>query len=118
MAEKPWLAQYPVGVPAEIQLDGRTTLVDLFEQAFLAYAERDAAACMGSRLRYADMDRLSQELGAWLQSIGLESGARVALMMPNLPQYMVAIAAVLACRLCRRQCQSALHGARTGVSTR
>jgi long-chain acyl-CoA synthetase len=95
LADKPWLAQYPDGVPAEIEFDGHTTLVDLFEQAFLTYAQRDAAACMGSRLRYADVDRLSQELGAWLQSIGLAPGARVALMMPNLPQYMVAIAAVL-----------------------
>jgi long-chain acyl-CoA synthetase len=95
LADNPWLSQYPAGVPAQIQVDARMTLVDLFEQAFVDYAERDAAACMGSRLRYADMDRLSQELGAWLQSIGLAPGARVALMMPNLPQYMVAIAAVL-----------------------
>ena len=82
-------------MPAEILLDKHTTLVDVLEQAFLAYPDRDAAACMGSRLRYADLDRLSQELGAWLQTIGLDAGARVALMMPNLPQYMVAIAAVL-----------------------
>lgn len=95
MADKPWLAQYPAGVPAEIELDDHTTLVDLFDQAFITYADRDAAACMGSRMRYADMDRLSRELGAWLQSTGLDAGARVALMMPNLPQYMVAIAAVL-----------------------
>jgi long-chain acyl-CoA synthetase len=95
LADKPWLAQYPAGVPAEIELDSHTTLVDLFDQAFATYANRDAAACMGSRMRYADMDRLSRELGAWLQSTGLDAGARVALMMPNLPQYMVAIAAVL-----------------------
>ncbi len=95
MADKPWLAQYPAGVPAEVDLDGHTTLVDVLEQAFCAYAERDAAACMGARLRYADIDRLSRDFGAWLQSIGLGAGARVALMMPNLPQYMVTIAAVL-----------------------
>ena len=76
-------------------MDGRTTLVDMLETAFHRYAQRDAATSMGSRLRFADMDRLSRDLGAWLQSLGLARGARVALMMPNLPQYMVAIAAVL-----------------------
>ena len=95
MAEKPWLAQYPASVPAEIALDRHTTLVDVLESAFRTYASRDAAACMGSHLRFADVDRLSHDLAAWLQSLGLAHGARVALMMPNLPQYMVAIAAVL-----------------------
>jgi long-chain acyl-CoA synthetase len=95
LTDKPWLEQYPPSVPAEIELDRRTTLVDVLEAAFRKYAQRDAAACMGSRLRFADLDRRSQDLGAWLQSLGLARGARVALMMPNLPQYMVAIAAVL-----------------------
>ena len=92
---RPWLAQYPAGVPAEIRIEGQTTLVDVLEGAFRQYAKRDAAACMNSRLSFAEIDRLSQDLGAWLQQRGLERGARVALMMPNLPQYMVAIAAVL-----------------------
>jgi len=92
---QPWLAQYPPSVKATIELDGHTTLVDVLDAAFRQYAQRDAAACMGTRLRFADVDRLSQDLGAWLQSLGLERGARIALMMPNLPQYIVAIAAVL-----------------------
>jgi len=95
LADKPWLAQYPPGVPAEIALDERTTLVDVLEAAFRLYAQRDASACMGTHLRFADIDRLSHDLGCWLQSLGLARGARVALMMPNVPQYMVAIAAVL-----------------------
>ena len=95
MADRPWLTQYPAGVPEEIRLDGCTTLVDVLEAAFRAFADRDAAACLGSRLRFAEVDQLSQDFGAWLQSLGLARGARVALMMPNLPQYMVAIAAVL-----------------------
>ena len=95
MTTKPWLAQYPASVPAEIPLDAHTTLVDVLESAFRAYASRDASACLGSRLRFADIDRLSHDLAAWLQSLGLAHGARIALMMPNLPQYMVAIAAVL-----------------------
>jgi long-chain acyl-CoA synthetase len=95
LTAKPWLAEYPPSVGATIELDGHTTLVDVLDAAFRQYAQRDAAACMGTRLRFAEIDRLSQDLGAWLQAVGLERGARVALMMPNLPQYMVAIAAVL-----------------------
>ena len=95
MTDKPWLEQYPPNVPAEIDLDDHTTLVDVLDGAFRQHAQHDAAACMGTRLRFGDIDRLSLDLGAWLQSLGLARGARVALMMPNLPQYMVAIAAVL-----------------------
>src|SRR6185369_11344020 len=72
-----------------------TSLVDLLEEAFRRHAARPASECMGSRLRFGQIDDLSEALGAWLQSKGLEPGSRVALMMPNLPQYMVAIAAVL-----------------------
>jgi long-chain acyl-CoA synthetase len=92
---RPWLAEYPQGVPAEVSWDPKTTLVDVLEGAFKHYAQRDALACMGTRLTFAQLDRLSQDLAAWLQQRGLERGARVALMMPNLPQYSVAIAAVL-----------------------
>ncbi len=92
---RPWVAEYPAGVPAEVQIDAHMTLVDVLEGAFRQYAKRDACACMGERLTFADLDRLSQDFGAWLQQRGLERGARVALMMPNLPQYSVAIAAVL-----------------------
>ena len=95
MNHKPWLDNYPPGVPAEIELDGRTTLTDLLDASFKQFADRDAVACMGSHLRYADIDRLSHDLAAWLQSLKLKPGARIALMMPNLPQYAVAIAAVL-----------------------
>lgn len=95
MADKPWLAQYPESVPAEISMDTHTTLVDVLDSAFRNFAGRDAAACLGSHLRFADVDRLSHDLAAWLQALGLARGARVALMMPNLPQYMVSIAAVL-----------------------
>jgi long-chain acyl-CoA synthetase len=95
MTRRPWLQHYPPGVPAEIALDAHTTLVDVLDHAFRQYAGRDAAACLGSRLRFREIDELSQSLAAWLQARGLARGARVALMMPNLPQYMIAIAAVL-----------------------
>ena len=94
-ASRPWLAEYPPGVPADVHIDKHMTLVDVLEGAFVQYAKRDACACMGERLTFADLDRLSQDLGAWLQQRGLARGSRVALMMLNLPQYSVAIAAVL-----------------------
>lgn len=92
---KPWLKSYPDGVPADISLDATTTVVTLLEDAFRRFASRDAAVCLGSRVRYRDLDELSLALGAWLQNKGLAKGTRVAIMMPNLPQYMVSIAAVL-----------------------
>jgi long-chain acyl-CoA synthetase len=92
---QPWLAEYPAGVPSQVTLDEHTTLVDMLEGAFRHYAKRDACACMGKRLTFAELDSQSRHLGAWLQQRGLERGDRVALMMPNLPQYSVAIAAVL-----------------------
>jgi len=67
----------------------------MLEESFRIYASRDAAECMDKRVSFGEIDDLSRALGAWLQSLGLERGARVAIMMPNLPQYMVAIAAIL-----------------------
>jgi long-chain acyl-CoA synthetase len=92
---KPWLKSYPAGVSPEIDATQYASLVELLEEAFRKFAARDAAACMGQRITFRDIDELSLALGAWLQSKGLVRGARVALMMPNVPQYMVAIAAVL-----------------------
>ncbi len=93
--DKPWLKSYPEGVPATVKVDSYRSLVALLEEAFRKHAHRDAAICMGHRLTFRQMDELSQALGAWLQSKGLERGSRVAIMMPNVLQYMVAIAAIL-----------------------
>ena len=92
---KPWIQQYERGVPAEINPDAHASLVDLLEDAFSRHARKDMAAYLGSRWTFADIDRMSRHLAAWLQAQGLAKGARVALMMPNIPHYMVAIAAVL-----------------------
>src|SRR5205814_9159135 len=92
---RPWLKSYPTGVSAEIDPTQYHSLIELLEEAFRKYASRDAAVCMETRVSFRDVDLLSAALGAWLQSKGLARGTRVALMMPNLPQYMVAIAAVL-----------------------
>ena len=93
--DKIWLKSYPADVPAEIDYTRYRSLVHLLEEAFQNYAPRKAYICMGRALTYAQVDALSQRLGAWLQSRGLEKGARVALMMPNVLQYPVALAAVL-----------------------
>ncbi len=82
-------------MPAEVRIDAHASLGDLLEDAFTRYGDRDAAICMNRHLSYRGLAQASQSMGAWLQSLGLEHGTRVALMMPNVPQYMVAMAAVL-----------------------
>jgi long-chain acyl-CoA synthetase len=93
--DKFWLKSYPKGVPSEIDYTQYRSLVHLLEEAFAKYADRKAYACMDKSLTFRELDLLSSRLGAWLQSRGLAKGARVALMMPNVLQYPVAIAAVL-----------------------
>jgi long-chain acyl-CoA synthetase len=95
MTTKPWLAQYHPSVPHTIDPSAYESLGQLLEQAFKQHATRDAAQFMGHRLTFAQIDAMSVKLGAWFQSKGLKPGSRVALMMPNVPQYMVAIAAVI-----------------------
>ena len=92
---KPWLAHYQPGVPAEIDPSIYNSLADLLDESFKKFARRDSAAFMGGRWTFEQFDEASKVMAAWLQSKGLKQGARVALMMPNVPQYMVAIAAVL-----------------------
>ncbi|MDC8759411.1 long-chain-fatty-acid--CoA ligase [Janthinobacterium fluminis] len=93
--DKIWLKSYPPGVPSEIDLSQYRSLVHMQDEAFRNYAERKAYVCMDKFLTFADIDAYSQKLGAWLQSRGLKKGARVALMMPNVLQYPIALAAVL-----------------------
>ncbi|MDY7573451.1 long-chain fatty acid--CoA ligase [Actimicrobium sp. CCI2.3] len=93
--DKIWLKSYPQGVPAEIDYTQYRSLVHLLEEAFAKYADRNAYVCMDKFLTYAELDAMSKKLGAWLQGKGLKKGARVAIMMPNVLQYPVAIAAIL-----------------------
>ncbi|HZW20415.1 long-chain fatty acid--CoA ligase [Noviherbaspirillum sp.] len=93
--DKFWLQSYPAGVPADIDPSQYASLAHLFEESFHRYASRNAYVCMDKYLTYAEVDALSQKLGAWLQGRGLQKGDRVALMMPNVLQYPVALAAVL-----------------------
>ncbi|UVW28532.1 long-chain-fatty-acid--CoA ligase [Massilia sp. H6] len=93
--DKFWLKSYEEGVPAEIDPTQYRSLKHLLEEAFRKYADRKAYACMGKSLSYAELDRLSAHMAAWLQGRGLKPGARVAIMLPNVLQYPVAMAAVL-----------------------
>src|SRR5471032_1648334 len=93
--ERIWLKAYPPGVPADIDSTQYRSLPDLLDESFEAFAPRQAFACMGRTLTYAELDVQSRNLGAWLQSKGLARGARVAIMMPNVLQYPVAMAAIL-----------------------
>jgi long-chain acyl-CoA synthetase len=93
--DKFWLKSYPQDVPAEIDVTQYTSLVQLMEESFQKYAKRNAYVCMDKFITYAELDVLSRKIAAWLQSKGLKKGARVAIMMPNVLQYPVVIAAVL-----------------------
>ncbi|MGV0952356.1 MAG: long-chain-fatty-acid--CoA ligase, partial [Azonexus sp.] len=89
--EKIWIKTYPPGVPAEISIDHVASLVTLFEDACKKYADQVAYISMDREMTYGELDRLSRDFAGWLQSIGLKKGDRVALMMPNLLQYPVAL---------------------------
>ena len=89
--EKIWLKAYPPGVPATIRYDEFKSIGELFEASVKKYAERPAYHNMGKELTFADLDRLTRAFGAWLQTRGLGKGARVAIMMPNVLQYPVAL---------------------------
>ncbi|WP_250502644.1 long-chain fatty acid--CoA ligase [Caballeronia sp. AZ7_KS35] len=93
--EKPWLQSYPSGVPAEIDPSAYRSVSELLEDSFRANRDRRAFVCMGQAITYAELDAMSRKLAAWFQKRGMKPGARVALMMPNVLQYPIAIAAVL-----------------------
>ena len=92
---RPWLAHYPEGVPAEVSLQGYASLADLLDQACRRHADRIACTYLGTDLRYAEIDAHARAFAAWLQGLGLQRGARVALMMPNVPAYLVAMLGTL-----------------------
>ena len=93
--ERIWLKSYPAGVPADIDPSTFASLVALLEDSFARFRNEKAFICMGKAITYGELDELSEAFAAWLQSIGLKPGARIALMMPNVLQYPVAIAGVL-----------------------
>jgi long-chain acyl-CoA synthetase len=95
MTDRPWLDAYPAGVPADIDAAAYTSLVSLMNESFEKFSGRTAYSFMGKAVTYGQTESLSRALGAYFQGLGLVKGDRVAIMMPNCPQYPVAVAAVL-----------------------
>jgi len=95
-SERPWLASYPAGVPAEIDVDEFGSIVDVLQTSLEKFRDRPAFANLGKTLTYADVDRLSQQFAAYLLGeLKLKRGDRVAIMMPNCLQYPIATFGVL-----------------------
>ena len=90
-----WLQSYPEGVPADINPTQYSSLVGLLDESFSKYANRSAYSFMGKDFSFAQTDQESLAMAAYLQSQGLSKGDRVAVMMPNVPQYPVVVAAIL-----------------------
>jgi long-chain acyl-CoA synthetase len=95
MTDRPWLSSYPQGVPADIDASQYPSLVALMEESFTKYADRTAYSFMGKDISYAETDRQSKAFAGYLQSLGLAKGDRVAVMMPNCPQYPISVAGIL-----------------------
>ncbi len=93
--ERPWLASYPPGMPANIPPSSHNSIGELFERSCAQYASRPAFTCMGKTLSFTALEAESRKVGAWLQSTGLQKGDRVAVMMPNILQNPVIIFAIL-----------------------
>jgi long-chain acyl-CoA synthetase len=93
--EKIWLRQYPAGVPHEVRVDVYASLVALLEESFRKYRDLPAYRFMGRAIGFGQIDDASRAFGAYLQGLGLTRGDRVAVMLPNVPQYPVAVAAIL-----------------------
>lgn len=94
-ADRPWLAAYPEGLPADIDVNQYPSLVHLMEESFRRFGERTAYSFMGKDVSFAQTDAASQSVAAYLQGLGLVKGDRVAIMMPNVPQYPVVVAGIL-----------------------
>jgi long-chain acyl-CoA synthetase len=95
VSEKIWLKSYPEGVPANVDFEVYTSLNQLLDEAYKTYASRTAYTCMGSDMTFGDLDAHSKQVSAWLRTQGLVKGDRVAIMMPNVLQYPIAIAGIL-----------------------
>ncbi|MBI5333579.1 MAG: long-chain-fatty-acid--CoA ligase [Burkholderiales bacterium] len=91
MSDRIWLKSYPSGVPAEIDPDQIPTLLDLIDQGCSSFRDRAAYRFMGRSWSFGEIDALSRQFAGYLQSLGLKPGDRVAIMMPNVPQYPVAV---------------------------
>src|SRR6478609_7595519 len=92
---RPWLESYPEGVPHAVRPEQYASLTQLLEESFRQHAAKPVSVCLEHWVTYRELDEHSRALGAWLQGRGLEPGARVAIMLPNIPQFAVTMSAVL-----------------------
>lgn len=90
-SNRPWLANYPTGIPANVNVDQYASLVEIIDKNLKKFSDKVAFSNFGTELTYKEVDRMSEAFGAYLQSRGLEPGDRIALMMPNLLQYPIAL---------------------------
>ena len=94
-ASRPWLKHYPAGMPTEIDASKYENLTDLLSDSFKNFGDRDACVFMGKRFSYQLLNEQSKHLASYLQQTGIKPGDRVAVMMINVPQYMIAVGAIL-----------------------
>lgn len=92
---RPWLTQYPEGVPPDVAPERYRSLAALLEESFKQHARQPVSVCMEQWMSYGELDGLSAAMGAWLQGRGLAPGARVAIMLPNVPQFLISMAAIV-----------------------
>ncbi|MEO5906657.1 MAG: AMP-binding protein, partial [Saprospiraceae bacterium] len=92
---RPWLQNYPKGLPANIDIDKYPNLNTFLDEAMMKFAKQPAFYCMGKTLTYGQVDKMSRQFAGYLQSRGLKPGDRVAIMMPNLLQYPIALFACI-----------------------
>lgn len=92
---KPWLKNYPEGVPHDVDISGYDSLLDMFDESFERYSNRRACEYLGKFLTYGELDQHSRHFAAYLQNLGLEPGSRVAIMLPNVMQFQIAMLGVL-----------------------
>lgn len=93
--DKPWLAQYPANVPKTINPDQYESLIELYEECFNRFRMHPMTICMGVTHTYGDVDKASLAVAAWLQTQGIPKGSVVAVMMPNVPQYLPTMIGIL-----------------------
>ncbi len=92
---KPWLQSYPKGVPHTLGESSYTSLVEMLEESFAKFPNRNACEYLGKFMTYRELDQQTRNFAAYLQTLGLESGARIAIMLPNVMQFQIAMMGAL-----------------------
>ena len=93
--DRPWFANYPPDVPREVDTLGIESMRDLLEASFEQFADQSFSVCMDQWMTYKELDHLSLSFASWLQHLGLKPGARIGIMLPNVPQFAVVMSGIL-----------------------